>query len=124
FWTVHDALHEYSANEIRAFLISTQYSKPQAFDDSSLEEGRRRFERLENALENCEEAMDSHDARAKIEDDDLRTAVEEARAGFEEAMDDDFNTPEALAALFELANAVNSHTEKDEYDYQGLFRAW
>lgn len=124
FWTVHEALREYSANEIRAFLISTQYLKPQSFTEDALEEGRDRYTRLENAVKVCEDSMDSMVAKSKEIDEELREAVMESRSSFEEAMNDDFNTPEALAALHNLANKVNLHTESEEYDYHGLFQAW
>jgi len=124
FWTVHDALEEYDANEIRAFLVSTQYTKPQQFDEDALEEGAKRWARLENAYRACEEAMDSKKARAKKHDETLREATREARSGFVEAMDDDLNTPGALAALFGLVDAVNAHVEEPPYDYVGLFDAW
>ena len=125
FWTVHDALDEYSPNAIRAFLISTQYAKPQQFSEDSLDEGRRKWERLRNAERAAADAMDSERALAKVVDRDLRRTAEATRPAFEEAMDDDLNTPEALAALFELAGAINSHVDEgDVYDYQGLFRAW
>ncbi|MDY6775594.1 MAG: cysteine--tRNA ligase [Halobacteria archaeon] len=125
FWTVHDALDEYSANEIRAFLISTQYAKPQSFDDGSLEEGAKRWERIENAVRTCEKAMDSDAAKAKETDGSLRETASVAEERFEEAMDDDLNTPEALAVLFDLVNEVNAHVEDNEvYDYEGLFEAW
>jgi len=123
FWTVHEALEEYTANEIRAFLVSTQYTKPQQFTEESLDEGAARWERIENAYRACERAMDD-EALAKEEDEELRGAVEEARDGFVEAMDDDLNTPEALASLFGLVDAVNVHVEELPYDYVGLFEAW
>lgn len=124
FWTVHEALEEYDANEIRAFLVSTQYSKPQEFTRDALDDGAARWERLRNAYRACEEAMDSTEARAKHADDELRAATEAAREEFAEAMDDDLNTPEALAALDSLVNAVNAHVEEPPYDYVGLFGAW
>jgi len=121
---VLDALEEYDANEIRAFLVSTQYTKPQQFDEDALAEGAKRWARLENAYRACEEAMDSKKARAKKHDETLREATREARSGFVEAMDDDLNTPGALAALFGLVDAVNAHVEEPPYDYVGLFDAW
>lgn len=124
FWTVNDALEEYDANEVRAFLVSTQYTKPQQFDEDALEEGAKRWARLENAYRACEEAMDSTEARAKEVDDALREATQETRDGFVRSMDDDLNTPGALAAVFGLVDGVNTHVEEPPYDYVGLFKAW
>ncbi|MFP4175187.1 MAG: DALR domain-containing protein, partial [Halobacteriales archaeon] len=124
FWTVHDALDEYDANEIRAFLVSTRYTKPQRFTREALDDGAVRWERLRNAHRVCEEAMDSAEARAKERDDALREATREAHDAFVAAMDDDLNTPEALAALDGIVDAVNAHVEETPYDYVGLFEAW
>ncbi len=124
FWTVHDALDEYDANEVRAFLVSTRYSKPQRFTRDALDDGAARWGRIRGAYRACEEAMDSTDARAKGHDNELREAVERAREDFFAAMDEDLNTPEALAALDGIVDAVNSHAEEAPYDYVGLFRAW
>jgi len=124
FWTVHEALEEYDANEIRAFLVSTRYTKPQELTREALNDGAARWGRLRDAYRACEEAMDSEDARAKGRDDDLRDAVEAGHEEFIAAMDDDLNTPEALAALDGIVRAVNAHTEEPPYGYAGLFEAW
>ncbi|MCX2818194.1 cysteine--tRNA ligase [Haladaptatus sp. F3-133] len=124
FWTVHEALEEYDANEIRGFLLGTRYTKPQRFTRDALDDGAARWERLRNGYRTCEEAMDSEEARAKETDGALRDATEEAREAFVEAMDDDLNTPEALAALDGIVDAVNAEVEEPPYDYAGLFCAW
>jgi cysteinyl-tRNA synthetase len=64
------------------------------------------------------------DAYAKVTDESLRAAVEDARTAFEDAMNDDFNTREATTALLDLTAAVNSHLDaQKQRDYQGLRRA-
>jgi cysteinyl-tRNA synthetase len=124
FWTVHESLEEYDANELRAFLLSTQYTKPQKFTLDALDDGAARWERIRNAYRRCEESMDSEEALAKERDEKLRESIEEASTSFLEAMDDNLNTPEALAALDGLVNAVNTHVAEPPYDYVGLFEAW
>jgi len=124
FWTVHEALKEYSPNEIRGFLISTKYTKPQEFTEEALEEGKARWERIRNAYETCERAMDSDESVSKESDEELHNTVEETHKAFEDAMNNDLNTPEALASLFGLVDAVNAHAEESPYDYVGLFDAW
>jgi cysteinyl-tRNA synthetase len=85
-----------------------------------MREAEERFERLERAYEDAVAACDSIDARTKVEDESLRAAVETTRGSFREAMNDDFNVREAMAALLELTRAVNSHLTNEAYDYQGL----
>jgi len=124
FLTVREAVREYGPNVVRSFLLSTAYSQRQTYSADTISEAEKRWERLERGHERAVEALDSPDARTTVADDALRTAVETTREAFETAMDDDFNTREAMAALLELTTAVNEHLDDHaEYDYRGLRRA-
>jgi cysteinyl-tRNA synthetase len=124
FFTVSDALSEFGPNVVRTFYVGAAYRTDQQLSEAAIEEAAERWERLERAHETATDAVDSVDARTKLADDNLREAVDDARSGFREAMNDDFNVREATAALLELASAVNRHLEGgDEYDYRGLRRA-
>jgi cysteinyl-tRNA synthetase len=124
FTTVEDAIAERGADVVRTFLLSATYDARQSYTADALAEAEERWERLERAYDRAVEACDSVDARTKVADDELRTAVDEAREAFGAAMDENFNTREALAALLDLTTAVNRHVDgHDEYDYRGLKRA-
>jgi len=124
FTTVEGAVAEFGPNVVRAFLLSGAYGSPLSFDLEAIGEAERRFDRLREARRRAVEAADSPDAHTKVEDDDLRAAVESAREGFAAAMNDDLNTREAIAELAELAGAVNRHVgDREEFDYAGLRRA-
>ena len=87
-------------------------------------EADERWGRLERGYERAVEAADSVDARTKVTDQTLRDAVPAVREAFEAAMNDDFNSREALTALLELVNAVNRHLDDyEEYDYRALREA-
>ena len=121
YFTVRNAVSEFGANSIRMFLLSTAYNNRQTYSEETLAEAVERWERLERGYDRAVEAADDPDARTKVEDDSLRTAVVETRESFTAAMNDDFNTREAITALLELVSAVNKHVdERDEYDYQAL----
>jgi cysteinyl-tRNA synthetase len=109
FSTVEDALAEIGPDVLRTFFLASQYATRQTFTEEAIVEAERRWERLARAYERAAEALDSADARTKAEDGDLRRAVGEARTDFREGMNEDFNTRRALAALDELADAVNRH---------------
>ena len=124
FFYVRNALAEFGPNVVRMFYLGTAYRSEQAFTEETMAEARERWERLERAYEAAVDACDGVDARTKVEDDDLRAAVEATRREFREAMNDDFNVREATAALLELASAVNRHLDgRTEFDYRGLRRA-
>jgi cysteinyl-tRNA synthetase len=87
FKTVKDLLEKYSAMTIRYFVISTQYDKPTDFSEQALDDAKNSYERMKRLTE-------------KIQDDSELNGkyLEE----FKEAMNDDLNTPKALAVLWEL----------------------
>jgi len=121
FFTVEAALGEFGPNVIRTFYLSTEYSSKQTFSKKAMDEAEQRFERLDRAYETAVDALDSVDAQAKTTDDELRAALADVEADFREAMNDDFNVREAMAALLELTTAINKHVDAHtEYDYQGL----
>ena len=121
FATVAEAVEEYGTDVVRTFLLSTAYHNSAVYGEDTINEAIERFERLERGYERAVEACDSTDARTKVEDSDLREAVETTREEFETAMNDDFNTRASMSALLELTGAINTHLDAhDEYDYRGL----
>ena len=129
FFTAKHALAEFGANVVRMFLVSTSYTRRQTYSEATIEEAQERAERLERAYDRAADAADSPDAYATAVDEEFRVAVEDARADFHAAMNDDFNTREAVTALLELATAVNRHVDEREdaeagedrrYDYAAL----
>ncbi len=124
FFTVENALAEFGPGVIRTFLLSTTYADKQTYSKAALQEATERYDRLTRGYEQAIEMADCPAAGSKVTDQALREAVATARGAFKTAMNDDFNTREALAALDELTTAVFTHTnDRTRYDYQGLRRA-
>ena len=123
FQTVAEAVEEHGADVVRTFLLSTAYHNSAVYGSDTIKEATERFERIERGYERAVDAIDSTAARTKVESEALRTAVEDAREEFVAAMNDDFNTREAMTALEDLLTAVNSHVDGEAYDYRGLRRA-
>ncbi len=124
FFRVRDAVAEYGTDVIRTFFLSSVYSADQAIDEEALAEAEERWTRLREAYERAVEAADSVDAATHATDEGLRNVLDACPERFTAAMNDDFNSREAMAALLELATAVNGHVgERDTYDYQALKRA-
>jgi len=98
FFTIADVLENYDGEEVRFFMLRTHYRSPFNFADALLDDARVALRRLYTALEGFE--LDGADAAAI-------DWTQPQAAAFKAAMDEDFNTPGALAVLFELANAVN-----------------
>jgi len=101
FFTVREILKLYKGEEIRYFVLASQYRSPLNYSDQLLDNARTALSRLYNTLRGLDVPEDFDEKDPSIEK-------------FRQAMDDDFNTPEALAVLFDLANQVNRLREKDE----------
>ncbi len=99
FFTVRDVLQKFKAEIVRYLLISSQYRSPINYSDQSLRQASVALERFYNTLR----GLDTQSAR-----DLVNSRFEKA---FCVAMDDDFNTPIALGALFDLAREINRQRE-------------
>jgi cysteinyl-tRNA synthetase len=93
FFTVREVLKQYRPEIIRFFILSSHYRSPLNYSDESLNEAYSALTRLYTALR----SVDSVDSAVDTD----------YKARFEQAMDDDFNTPVALAVLFDLARDLN-----------------
>ena len=100
FFTVRDVLRRYQPEVVRLFILSSHYRGPLNYADENLDHAKASLTRLYTALRGLPTV------EAPVE--------ESSRVRFESAMDDDFNTPEALAVLFELAREINRLRDLDE----------
>lgn len=104
FISLQEALTRYEPDAIRIFYLSAHYRTPLRWTDEAVWASTRGLERLRTALVNAEEGAAASGDR---EDGGLGEGARRAREAFEQAMDDDVNTPQALAALFTLAAEIN-----------------
>jgi cysteinyl-tRNA synthetase len=93
FFTVREILQRYRPEEVRYFILTSHYRSPLNYDEEHLENARAALTRLYTALRGLPAAGPA--------------AAEAFTARFDAAMDDDFNTPEALAVLFDLVREIN-----------------
>jgi len=112
FITVRDALKMCSPTVLRFFLISAHYRSPLDFNREALKTVEGNLERLLRALERLNDLPERDSCTS--EDEKLLFKVEEAKKRFEEAMDDDFNTPLAISTLFSIARSINNYADANE----------
>ncbi|MCR4443091.1 MAG: cysteine--tRNA ligase [Peptococcaceae bacterium] len=112
FFLLRDILDLYAPGAVRFYLLSTHYRSPLDFDDEKLETAKKGWDRLRNAYRLCREAVGDVSSPEKqaglVFPGQLPKEVEAARRQFYEAMNDDFNTALAIAALFDLARTLNT----------------
>ena len=109
FFTVRDILARYDAQVLRFFMLSAHYRSPLNFSDTLMESAKAGLERICNAASNLDYILANPGSRSKelLPQEDpafVRPFIEK----FEAAMDDDCNTADAIAAVFELVRAINS----------------
>ena len=103
--TVREALSEFSADAIRLFFLSSHYHSPLTYSGENIEGQQRAAERIRSALEAEDSGIRGTNA---VNPDPFRER-------FITAMNDDLNTPQALAALFELTREINrGHDENKQ----------
>jgi cysteinyl-tRNA synthetase len=98
---VEDALESYGSDAIRLFILGSHYRSPLAYSEQALEANQKGAERLRSAL--------TH--RTSAGEGAAVLNAEPFERKFVEAMDDDFNTAQAIAVLFELAKEINRGAE-------------
>ncbi len=106
FFTIREVLQKYHPEVVRYFLVSSQYRSPINYSEDSLKEAKGALERFYHALKGLPEAP--------------AAGGDAFVARFSEAMDDDFNSPEACAVLFEMVREVNRLRDTDVQAAAGL----
>ncbi len=109
FFTIREILEKYPAEVVRFLLLSSQYRSAINYSEDSLKEAHTKLERFYNALRGV--------VVGEVADID-----NEYSQRFHAAMDDDFNTPEAIAALFDLVRAVNKAEGAEQAALAGQLR--
>ncbi|RRD93143.1 cysteine--tRNA ligase [Clostridiales bacterium COT073_COT-073] len=115
FFTIREIAEEYPYPVIRFLLLSAQYRKPLNFSHDLMESARQSFTRLSNAWERLQELGGVPAIAIPNIDTDYGCYPELAdrKAEFIKALEADFNTPDALTALFELAKICNTNLSRD-----------
>ena len=105
FFTVRDVADLYGYEPIRYFMLTAGYRMPLNYTVDLIESCKNSLERLYTCRENLDFALSK---TAFGTDETLTAKADEARAKFCKAMDDDLNTPDALAAVFDLVKEINT----------------
>ena len=105
FFLVRDVMADYSASVLRFYLLNGHYRSPIDFSDSNLDESVSAYRRLEGVYNRLESVTKSGDQLPE----DLVKALDLCNSDFSNAMNDDFNTREALAVLFQFSRLVNGY---------------
>ncbi|MBS7023686.1 MAG: cysteine--tRNA ligase, partial [Haemophilus parainfluenzae] len=107
FFTIRDVLNHYNAETVRYFLLTAHYRSQLNYSEENLNLAQGALERLYTALRGTDQSAVAFGGENFVE-------------AFREAMDDDFNTPNALSVLFEMAREINKLKTEDVEKANGL----
>lgn len=110
FFTVRDIAKHYDLEVVRMFMLMAHYRSPVNFSDELLGQAQNALERLYNAKYQMEYLFENNKTEAASEDEKTwMDSLTQYKKGFIDAMNDDLNTADAIAAIFELVRDTNSH---------------
>lgn len=107
FITIRDMLKNHDPETFRFFVLSTHYRSPIDFSETALEQSKNSLERIYKLIETIDEANQSNIPETNNNDADLNDKLTEIKNKFTGAMDNDFNTPDALSIIFNYIRDVN-----------------
>ena len=121
FFTVREIGEKYDLQVLRMFMLSAHYRSPLNFSAELMEASKNSLERIINAVSNLNHLLGNASGELTEEEAVLTKELDGFEAKCDEAMDDDFNTADAVSAIFELVRFAN--TSVDEKSSTAFVRA-
>ncbi len=114
FFTVRDISKEYDLQVLRFFMLSAHYRNPINFSHELMESAKNGLDRIVTAVSNLKHLSENaKPGKMTAEEAEKLAATKQMYDKFEQSMDDDFNTADAIAAVFELVKFANSNSSAD-----------
>lgn len=114
FFTVRDILKKYDGEVIRFFMLSAHYRNPINFADTLMEQAKSAIERVYTCMDNLEFLLENGEDRELNDSErEFSSTLDKCRQKFVDAMDDDLNTADAIAAVFDIVYASNTELSTD-----------
>lgn len=114
FFTIREIGEKYPLQVIRFFILSAHYRSPLNFSDQLVETSKVSLERILTAVSKLEDALQiAQDKELTTEEKDILNGLTDFENKFDEAMEDDLNTADAISAIFELVKYTNSNISSE-----------
>ena len=115
FFTVRDITEKYDPEIVRFFMLSAHYRNPVNFSDVLMEQSKSAVERVYTCIDNLHFLLDNSEKRDLNEKElEFSNKLDQYKQKFIDAMDDDLNTADAIAAIFDIVYASNTDLSTDE----------
>ncbi len=126
FFTVREISEEYDLEVLRFFLLSAHYRKPLNFTEENMQQTKNGLDRIYIGRDRLRSLIEKAGDGNEEKSDELKSEVDRIKKEFEENMDDDINTADAISSIYELIKFINTSLDEDaskeilEYTYETL----
>ncbi len=115
FFTVKDIAEKYPLQVLRFFMLGAHYRSPLNFSDELMQSAKSSLERIRTAVFNLSHLENSaKEVPYSSADEDFKKQLDSFKNDFEAAMEDDFNTADAISVIFEIVRLANSYLDSDK----------
>ena len=123
FFLLREILEKFSGNVVRLFILSTHYRKPINFSFENMEDTKKALQNIVKSMNKFEGIVEKYknEKTADIKNLDFSQKIDEFDKKFEEAMDEDMNTPQALATIFDQIRETNKFISTNESEFSTIY---
>ena len=123
FFLLREILEKFSGNVVRLFILSTHYRKPINFSFENMADTKKALQNIVKSMNKFEDIVEKYknEKTADIKSLDFSQKIDEFDKKFEEAMDEDMNTPQALATIFDQIKKTNKFISTNEDEVSTIY---
>ena len=123
FFLLREILEKFSGNVVRLFILSTHYRKPINFSFENMEDTKKALQNIVKSMNKFEDIVKKCKNKKieNIKNSEFSQKINEFDKKFEEAMDEDMNTPQALATIFDQIRETNKFISTNESEFSTIY---
>ena len=123
FFLLREILEKFSGNVVRLFILSTHYRKPINFSFENMEDTKKALQNIVKSMNKFEDIVEKYknEKIENVKNSEFSQKIDEFDKKFEEAMDEDMNTPQALATIFDQIRETNKFISTNESEFSTIY---
>ncbi|WP_314339819.1 cysteine--tRNA ligase [Leptotrichia wadei] len=123
FFLLREILEKFSGNVVRLFILSTHYRKPINFSFENMEDTKKALQNIVKSMNKFEDIVEKYknEKIENIKNSEFSQKIDEFDKKFEDAMDEDMNTPQALATIFDQIRETNKFISTNESEFSTIY---
>ena len=123
FFLLREILEKFSGNVVRLFILSTHYRKPINFSFENMEDTKKALQNIVKSMNKFENIVEKYknEKIENVKNSEFSQKIDEFDKKFEEAMDEDMNTPQALATIFDQIRETNKFISTNENEFFTIY---